>query len=210
MIILMLFMAFITGAALYRLRGMGKETTFDFKRPIEQAAFCFVFLAAMQCFHVEFIFSTVCYIIAVAICCTGHGQYFPAMMAKAIEPERLDFIVKWFYGDDPRTEDKLVIEVEEAINLYGRTKLYNRCLFGMIITGGFVSLMPGIAIAFSNIGAGLMVAVSGFVFKPLAYDVAHRIWKNTDHAEYIYGGLQWLFIVNCILAFGDYEWTIRI
>lgn len=193
------------GAVFYRMRG-GKP---DIPRPIEQMLFCSIFILVGWLTGVEWWFNGLTFAIATAATLTGHGTYFLSRMVKAVEPERMDFLVRPFWGADPRTIEKYKSlrgdnwymadqrardEVEAAMIKYGLEKLYWRNVTGMAVTGGIVSLAPGIGIAFVNPLVGLLVAISGFIAKPIAYMVSYKAGHDTEGGEYGTGALQWLFL----------------
>lgn len=133
---------------------------------------------------------------------TGHGQYFLSMMARAVDGERLDFIVRLFFGDDPRThirylsfrgskwsaapqgmKDILKMELEQ----YGEKRLFWRCMFGMFITGSLVGLPAAIvALCYGHVFSAICLASTGLV-KALAYFIAQ---PKTEPAEWINGTLR--------------------
>lgn len=226
--IFILFMATITGAVLYRARGGWP----DIPRPFEQMAFCAVFLFTLAIIGVDWYSNGLSYVLAVVAVLTGHGLYFLDRNPRATEPERLDFIVKWFFGEDPRTAefykkhwrnhsswyhinmpktqewlDDVQPQLIEEMNQYGMNKLYWRCVTGMAITGGAVSLAPGLVLMFVNPWAGVVVALSGFISKPLAYIVSYKIGEATEGGEFGTGGLQWFIValvaVMCMVPLVD-------
>lgn len=143
---------------------------------------------------------------------TGHGQYFPSLAAKYIPPKNIeffDFIVKWFYGDDPRTDKVLAGQYENspvitlAIVGYGLLRLMARCRFGRLVTGTLVGL-PAACVAF-KFGAffpALMFASTG-VFKALAYDIGWDWKSSTEYGEAITGATWGLL---CGLVFTVAVW----
>lgn len=122
---------------------------------------------------------------------TGHGQYFLARVNKQIEPEKVDFIVKLFFGDDPRTEFETSAAARSTyMEIYGMTKLYWRCVFGMFVTGSLVGLPAAIlAFSFGHIIPGILFASTGLA-KALAYIIGYELWEETEKAEYINGAFR--------------------
>ncbi len=133
---------------------------------------------------------------------TGHGQYFLSMMARAVDGERMDFVVRVFFGDDPRThirylsfrgtkwdaapqgmKDILKIELEQ----YGARKLLARNVFGMFVTGSLVGLPAALAaLVCGHFAEACVLACTGFV-KAIAYYIVR---PNTAPAEWINGTLR--------------------
>lgn len=144
---------------------------------------------------------------------TGHGQYFINRKVDATEPERVDFIVRLFLGDDPRTDKryteyrgdnvlpkeqhkKLKAEMED----YGMGKLYKRCALGMCLTGFLVGLPAAIlAGVFGEYNAMVLFLLTG-PLKALAYIVAYEIWGSTVQAEYINGAFRGLICAGIMVA----------
>lgn len=131
---------------------------------------------------------------------TGHGQYFLKRMPKYIKHEKMDFIVKLVFGEDPRTRkdfynaNKALKEL--MIKAYGNNKLYWRCVFGMFITGTMLGL-PGMILALAY---GQWLIAFGFAFtgfaKAAAYVVGYEMFDNTESAEYINGFMR-SFVLAC-------------
>lgn len=133
---------------------------------------------------------------------TGHGQYFLSFLERAVDGERLDFIVRLVFGDDPRThirylsfrgekwanapqgmKDILKSELEQ----YGRKKLLCRSVFGMFVTGSMVGLPAAIvSLCYGRFVEAGLLASTGLV-KALAYYVVR---PNTQPAEWINGTLR--------------------
>ena len=121
---------------------------------------------------------------------TGHGQYFLARIVKTIEPEKVDPIVTLFFGKDPRTLPSLLQPTQNHLNNYGMTKLYWRCVFGMFVTGQLVGLPAMVlAIIFHAWIPALFFSLTGLA-KAISYIISYKIWKNTEGAEWINGGLR--------------------
>lgn len=127
---------------------------------------------------------------------TGHGQYFLQRQWKRINPERLDFIVQWFFGKDPRTLEFVPLDPETG----EIEALYWRNVFGMFVTGLAVGLPAVVVLLFS--GAyfpAILLSLTG-VAKAGAYMIAHKIGGAHENpiAEALNGGFRsWL----CALAF---------
>lgn len=124
---------------------------------------------------------------------TGHGQYFLSRTIKAITPERLDFIVRIFFGEDPRCHIKYydsnnipaaMALLKQDVEAYGLKKLYWRCAFGMFVTGTLVGL-PACLLALYY-GAWLEAAIFALtgVIKAGAYIIAHKATGGTEAAEW--------------------------
>lgn len=143
---------------------------------------------------------------------TGHGQYFLALSEKFVFPEKLDFVVRLFFGKDPRTAPHLglyrgVVQQTTAkkyMKEYGLKKLYYRCLFGLGVTGLAVGLpMAGVCIWFgSYVAAGLYGSLA--LAKPLAYFIGNKFFYTEDDAgsaaaEWINGGLRGLVSLGVLL-----------
>lgn len=139
---------------------------------------------------------------------TGHGQYFFARAVKYIKPEKLDFIVKLVFGDDPRSAqrfkafeeynaDEFRIEEPETfddmrhqIEAYGVTKLYKRCAFGMFVTGSLVGLPSAVlAIIYGEWLSAALLSSTGLI-KAVSYMAGYAAFKNTESAEWMNGGLR--------------------
>lgn len=136
---------------------------------------------------------------------TGHGQYFMARMLKQIKPERVDFILTWFFGKDYRTtlpEDFYATPSEyRRYMLTYYDGLYWRNVAGMFLTGLLVGL-PASIVAYIHgdilIGSlflltGPIKSVSymlGWHFKDL-FKLKH-LEKDTEKAEFLNGFLRTL------------------
>lgn len=73
----------------------------------------------------------------------GHGQYFLNRQPKWIKAERIDFMLRPFFGRDPRTEDAAnQNDIEMLMSEYGMKKLYWRCVAGMGLKGFVIGLAP--------------------------------------------------------------------
>lgn len=133
---------------------------------------------------------------------TGHGQYFLSRAIKPIEPERVDPIVSFFFGRDPRTHEKYkylrgkefslndIPHLREEMALYGLRKLYWRNVFGMFVTGSLVGLFAFlVSIFFIPWYISALFLLTG-PSKALAYMIGYKLWKSTVAAEYINGGFR--------------------
>lgn len=205
-----LVMAF-AGALLYRARG-GKP---DIPRPIEQMAFCSIGYVALLSCEIDFIISTVAYIVAVIVCLKGHGQYFLARNVKFIRPEWVDWMITPIFGKDPRCNEKYKYmedsisesylqqrtELIKDLEFYGMDKLKNRCFFGLALTGGFVGLPFIVAFMISGypIFASISLIIALFIIKPLAYNISYENGYDTEGGEFGFGGLFWLLFAPLIL-----------
>lgn len=153
---------------------------------------------------------------------TGHGLYFLARQIKATTPEFFDFILRPFFGRDPRTADEFAdlrgLRVEEipverlkeinaAVDAYGYTRLYWRCVAGMSLTGLIVTLpLAGILIAAGEVLSPMIVLLAG-AQKGFSYIVGYTIhtksWNrnfpmylhdDTEIAEFLNGLLLSLLL----------------
>lgn len=141
-------------------------------------------------------------LIGVAGIATGHGQWFLSRTIKAIGPEKLDFIVKLFFGQDPRTKegykawrddnwinvpDAIVEEIAREMKAYGDKKLYWRCVFGMFVSGTLVGLPAFVLCMLYQQWYGVLFLLTGVV-KAASYVIGWTFFKSTEPAEYINGG----------------------
>ena len=148
---------------------------------------------------------------------TGHGMYFLALVVKAIEPERFDFIVRLFFGEDPRAAYKFchlvdkkpfelrpdqLADIQAAMNSYGMKRLYWRCVFGMFVTGTIVGLPAALVCLYYGAWLpALALSLTGVV-KAAAYPIAYRFFQSTVPAEYGNGGGRTaLALVALLLCF---------
>lgn len=140
------------------------------------------------------------YILAAFLCATivkitGHGQWMTLPFSvKAIEPERLDFLLLPFFGQDPRTKSEFkkwrgtwpkkgteyFTKISNAIAGYGTTRLYIRNIFGLMVNG--MCLAVGTTIAF---------AVAEYTYCAAAFFIIHALipfgyvvgWKWLNNIE---------------------------
>lgn len=153
---------------------------------------------------------------------TGHGLYFLARQIKATTPEFFDFMLRPFFGRDPRTSDEFAdlrnLRVEEipverlkeinaAVDAYGYNRLYWRCVAGMSVTGVIVTLpLACILIAAGEVLSPMIVFVAG-AQKGLSYMIGYHLriknWNrnfpmylhdDTEIAEFLNGLLLALLL----------------
>lgn len=127
---------------------------------------------------------------------TGHGQYFQDdLMDKVIHPDNVEFVdplVTRVFGEDPRVTNGPYSDVKSLIEDYGFTKLRNRCLFGMALTGTMVTLIPALTtVAWGHPLIGLMIFISG-PMKAFCY------LSTTEKAEYLNGFQQGIAVFTAI------------
>lgn len=134
---------------------------------------------------------------------TGHGHYL-ARTVRAYAAEKLDVVVKLFFGKDPRTQGRYAkyehINHDELLSMfpddaakmrdemegYGLTKLRIRNIFGMFVTGQLVGLFGCIVC----LCLGLWPHAALFALTGAAKAIAYGVTENTEHSEYINGGLR--------------------
>ncbi|MCC7305831.1 MAG: hypothetical protein IT558_06180 [Alphaproteobacteria bacterium] len=110
---------------------------------------------------------------------TGHGQWMSlAHVIKKVHEEPLDFIVTWFWGPDPRV---IASDDAQAVILsreYGLTKLYWRCVSGLVVVGTAVTIIPALifGVFVSPVGA-LLLLISGALKGP-AYMIGWKIYPT--------------------------------
>lgn len=219
-IIYMVFTAGVCGSVFYRMRGGWPS----WPRPTEQALFCSIFLFTLCLLGVPFWATAAAFCLAVLATLTGHGQYFLDGAKKAISPESLDRILNPIFGKDPRTATKYslwrgyepgiiasaqnekykdaMIKLEIELNQYGRSKLFKRNLAGLALTGGAITLMPGIMLIFNGqFLPGIAIAFSGFLSKPLNYYISHKLGFGTEGGEYGFGKGVWIVCALFIALF---------
>lgn len=184
------------GAIYGRLDGGGITKTHEW---VERSLIMFFFVLA--CAPFAGLWAIVAYIGVLGIA-TGHGQYFVSLTLKAIEPEKVDFLVSLIFGRDPRTNEQWKgfrggnifgqhkEKLEQQMKDYGLNRLYWRCAFGMFCTGFLVGLPSVIlSIIYGQYWAAALFAQTGTV-KAIAYVLSDKIGKGTEGAEYINGGLR--------------------
>lgn len=107
---------------------------------------------------------------------TGHGQYFLSRTVKKIEPEKIDFLIKPFFGSDPRTK-----EGDVSLNMagYGMDKLYRRNVTGLCVGGLFSVLGAVCAMLFISPLCALILATGG-ALKGAAYMIGYKFASGDD------------------------------
>lgn len=186
-----LTLGFLAGSVFYRYRGID----YELPRPIPQAIFCVIFPITLYAFGIPHWLNALTYAAAVGACCLGHGQWQSLKYwLRAIGgAERLDFIVRLFYGRDPRdvpagTPDYIV---EAFCRAYGLERLERRGMLGMALSGVAVSLAPGAAlIAYGHVIPGLLVLAGGGL-KSYAYKFSWDNFDGTEIAEWLTGFFTW-------------------
>ena len=99
---------------------------------------------------------------------TGHGQYMSlGTVWKPIKPEKLDWIVRLWFGVDPRTRNPLP-EPED---------IYDRCLLGLAVVGVAAVIGGVIALGYLNPIAGLVLAIGG-ALKAVGYTIGWYIYPS--------------------------------
>lgn len=117
----------------------------------------------------------IAFALAVAGKSLGHGQWQNlGTVLKRITPEKLDFIVSWFFGPDPRSiiSFKCVItgKMLEGSRPIIHDKLYWRCVFGMALVGLAATLGAALIVGWISPPAGAIIALGGLL-KGRAYVV---------------------------------------
>ena len=211
MIILYYVFFGILGGLLYRIRGMSGNP----RRPFMQAVFCLGYLIPLSAIHAPIGLSLAAYAVSVLFTCMGHGQW-QSMSIKAMAPERLDFIVRWFFGQDPRTIDGFKYmrrladsdysvfqkaSIMTVINQYGFKKLFWRNVTGMAISGLFMGLGPALALAYMGHNKmAIPLLIWSALGKGFAYFYGTKE-KNTEFAEFCTGWSIWIACVALIIPF---------
>ena len=99
---------------------------------------------------------------------TGHGQYMSlGTVWKPIKPEKLDWVVRLWFGVDPRTRNPL-LEPED---------IYDRCLLGLAVTGVAAVIGGVIALGYLNPIAGLILAIGG-ALKAVSYTIGWYLYPS--------------------------------
>lgn len=189
----------LLGALYGRMDGGGGPKTPEI---VERSLILFYFI--MACLPFAGWYSPLAFA-GIAGIATGHGLYFLARSVKATTPEFFDFIVRAFFGEDPRTSrqfehlrgiapEKLSPDqsaaIKSAMDKYGMTKLYWRCVFGMAVTGSMVGLPAAIlALYFGAYWQAALFALTGPI-KAFSYAVTWHLFKDTAPAEWLNGGLR--------------------
>lgn len=198
------------GAVFGRVDGGGIAKVSEW---VERTLVMFSFVASCSVFAGLYSLTAYAGVLGIA---TGHGQYFLARVAKYIEPEKVDILVRLFFGLDPRSEDRFKklkgisqdalssserAEIEKAMHDYGMSKLYWRCLFGMFVTGTLVGLpAAAVAVYFGHYLYALLFGMTGLA-KSIAYAFGYEVFGNTESAEATNGGLRTLLCVAVVLLY---------
>lgn len=121
---------------------------------------------------------------------TGHGQYFSfGRVWKRVKPERIDFMVEWFFGIDPR--ERIAEHHTDRPLVYDL--LYFRCFFGMMIKG-ILRVLP-CALALSLTPHISVLLIFGGALTAVAYALSHEIFEAhiaTKYGEYLSGFFAFL------------------
>lgn len=190
------FLCSVIGAVTARMDGGGLIRTHEW---VERTLCIAPFVAV--CIPYAGWYSLLAYLGVVGLL-LGHGQYFLNLTPRFCSPERIDPLVKIFFGEDPRTnkdfegytagvyDEYFKSLMQKRILTYGKNKLYWRCVFGMFIGGSLVGLPAAVlALCFSDIYTALILSTTGFV-KSFAYMYGHYFFNNTESAEYMNGFLR--------------------
>lgn len=187
------------GAVFGRIDGGGITKTYEW---VERILVMFSFLLTCSLFAGPLALIALIGVVGIA---TGHGQYFPSITTKYIKPERLDIVVKRFFGNDPRTNHSYANipdgdkRLENDISIYGKRKLYFRCLFGMFITGSLVGLPSYILGVSYGYPEAVLFLLTGPI-KALSYAISEYITPGyTELAEYLNGGGRYLICLMVII-----------
>jgi hypothetical protein len=118
---------------------------------------------------------------------TGHGLWMSLnYVIKKSHTEPLDFIVAWFWGQDPRV---VATDNAQAIllsNEYGMTRLYWRSVTGLVVAGLAVTIIPAIIFGlFNSATGGVLLFLSGAGMAP-AYMIGWKFFNG------ISGGIPYL------------------
>lgn len=135
---------------------------------------------------------------------TGHGQYFPDVEGKIINPKNKEFVdplVTLFFKSDPRVQS-LPVDPEtydRLITDYGLKKLHIRCAVGMALTGLLVTIVPAITSAYFGHPLIAIALILSGLFKSAAYLISHHIFDwHTEGGEYLNGFQQGIIIFSSI------------
>ena len=97
----MVLLMALVGGILYRWRGHASKYKRFFPRPVNQIAFALPY--ALACVNISWWAAGVVLVATTLAVLSGHGQYMSlATVIKFIKPERIDPLVKIFFGEDPR------------------------------------------------------------------------------------------------------------
>lgn len=131
----------------------------------------------------------------VAMLGMGHGQWYSlGKVVKAIAPERLDFVLDKIFGADPRCAKRFenlrgIAEQDlkpsdraailQAMEEYGRRKLYWRCASGLALKGLVIVFLPAYGmIANGYLLYGTLSLLSGFLL-PAGYMLGWIVYPNS-------------------------------
>lgn len=141
---------------------------------------------------------------------TGHGQWFLSRAVRAISPEKLDFIVRLFWGQDPRTFGKYEkyfdrptsvqpkAQLQTDMNRYGMIKLYWRnvtgmsvvglaAVFGAVVAGAFVSPILSLVLAIGGIMKGASYMIGYAILGERGGDLSGDFDEATEIGELLTG-----------------------
>lgn len=187
--LIFLFMI-LSGAILGRMDGGGIVKTPEW---VERSLIMFFFVLACAPFASSWALLAFVGVVGIA---TGHGQYFKNLTIKAIEPEKVDFIVSKIFGPDPRTSSEYAEYRGKELPgfYYGKIaseidgqerRLLMRNAFGMFCTGflvGFPAFL--LCMAFGQ-WYGLYFLLTG-PNKAASY----MLLPTTEYAEYANGAVR--------------------
>lgn len=136
-------------------------------------------------------------VLCLGFCALGksmaHGQWMSlGTVWKYIKPERMDFIIKWFFGNDPRSLVAKTVNITREIKY---NKLYWRCVSGMalkgvlsvsgaVVTFGFINPWFSVIMLVSGASCGLAYMI-GWAVYPKHATVIGEVLKGV----FAYGGL---------------------
>lgn len=175
----------ILGGLLNRWRGHASKYKFLFPRPLPQIVLSLPY--GYACIHagLPWWVATIAFVGALLGWTTGHGQYFPDLSPEHVKPERLDFLLRPFFGKDPRhfpRADEPPEFFNRRIDRYGRFRLALRCMLGMSLTGLVVTIGAGIALH------SIPLAITGALKGP-AYQIARLFGWGPEGGEYLAGAV---------------------
>jgi hypothetical protein len=169
----------IIGAILYRMRGGFEPLGLSFPRPIEQILFCLP-LAACAWQNSAWDFALLSLVVAVAMCCEGHGSYMALGRQKIIT----------------NVDDEFFKPAVRLLTLYQlEPKDYLYQFIGLAVTGVAVTALPAYF-------AGSWWLVLAGLAKPLCYEAGlrlkpyFRIMGDTQEASF--GFVVW-FVAGLVL-----------
>lgn len=173
----LVYAAFLSavGSILYRVRG-GLAPALP--RPFDQMLFALAYGAIV--FRVSknnpYLFIGVMLVTALALS-TGHGQYMDLALVDGVSgEERVDFILKWFFGPDD-------------------FQSYRRDFCGLMVTGLIVTIPTGVVLAlYKEYKAATVIGCSG-VLKAVAYALSFEMGYATEGGEYLTGFLLWSAVI---------------